>query len=89
MKKLGQVLGTIALACIAMAAFTFAIIFVAAWSIGTAFVSVFALFMFYGEGTPSGLALGSVAAIGAIIGAMIGIGMLLIDPEKARRWGNR
>jgi hypothetical protein len=64
MKKLGQILGTIALACIAMAAFTFAILFVAAWSIGGAVISAFALFMFYGEGTPSNLALGSVPAFG-------------------------
>jgi hypothetical protein len=89
MKKLGSILGTIAIACIAMAAGTFAILFVAAWSLGTMFVLTIALFMFFGDGEPSGLLLGSTAAIGAIIGAMIGIGMILIDPEKARRWGDR
>jgi hypothetical protein len=89
MKKFGAILAKFALTCIALAAATFAVLFVGAWSVGVAFVLTFALFMFSGDAGPPGSLIVTVFLVGLIIGAMIGIGMILIDPEKARRWGDR
>ena len=83
--KFSSILGAIARICICMAGATFAIFDVGAWSLGIMVVLPIALLIFFGDGTPSDLLFWSTVAGGAIIGAMIGIGMILIDPEKARR----